>query len=372
MKPLRVAFNAMTLPPNLAGIGFYACKLLEALAAGGACERLALFTNPAAAANLPALPAPIEVATLPASSIAGKVLQSQFGVSRKLRGYDLLHSVGNVPCLPASLPQVVTIHDLCHRRVPDRFGFAKRAYLEWGMRATASGRFRILCVSENTRQDLIRFYPRADGLAATVHSACKFPVHPSGEGAGPAPDREGFLFVGTLEPGKNLGLALRALAKVRSRGKAASLQVIGAKGWKQSHIPRLVESLGLSGAVDFAGYLDEAGLLQAYRSAQALVFPSAYEGFGFPILEAQSQGCPVIAADNSCQREIGGEAAFYFRDGDADGLAARMESCLDGDPAFAASREKGFANCRRFNWARAAAETLEVYNKALEWKKADP
>lgn len=369
MKPMRIAFNALTLPSNLAGVGFYACKLLEALAGTGACERLTLFTNSGAAASLPSLPAPVDVVALPAASIAAKVFQSQFGVARRLRGYDLLHSVGNVACLPAGLPQVVTIHDLCHRMVPKRFGFVKRAYLECGMRASATGRYRILAVSENTRQDLIRCYPRAGAVASTVHSACKFPIataaDPAGREDGHDGGRGGFLFVGTLEPGKNLALALRALAALRRRGHAASLRVIGAKGWKQSHIPGLVESLGLSGAVDFAGYLDEAGLRQAYRSARALVFPSAYEGFGFPILEAQSQGCPVIAADNSCQREIGGEAAFYFRDGDAEGLAALMERCVKGDPAFPAAREKGFANCRRFSWERTAAETLEVYYAAL-------
>jgi alpha-1,3-rhamnosyl/mannosyltransferase len=178
-------------------------------------------------------------------------------------------------------------------------------------------------------------------------------------------EREGFLFVGTLEPGKNLDVALRALAALRGRGRPATLKVIGASGWKQSHIPALVEKLGLGNAVEFAGYLDEEGLRSAYLQARCLVFPSAYEGFGLPLLEAQSQGCSVIAADNSCQREIGGEGCLYFRDGDLDGLAELMERSLAADPQFASARAAGFRNCARFSWADTAAGTLAVYKSAL-------
>jgi glycosyltransferase involved in cell wall biosynthesis len=360
MKALRVAVNAMTLPANLAGIGFYTCKLLEALSASDAIGGMTLFTNPAAAASLPPLPRKVEVSAIPAGSIAAKVAASQFSLPRRLRGFDLLHSVGNIACLATSLPQVVTVHDLCHKIIPSRFTLVKRMYLDWGMRFTAMGRSRIICVSESTRRDLVRFHPGTETRAVVVHSACKYAVSEM-----EASPRQGFLFVGTLEPGKNLDFALRALALLRGRGRQAALKVIGAKGWKQSHIPALVEKLGLADIVEFAGYLDDEGLRAAYRSAQCLIFPSAYEGFGFPILEAQSQGCPVIAADNSCQREIGGEGCVYFRDGDLEGLAGLMEGCLQGGNGTMPAAARGFANCRRFSWEKSAAGTLEVYRQAM-------
>src|SRR5689334_8822674 len=115
MKQLKVAVNAMTLPPNMAGIGFYTCELLKAMAASESIGVFTLFTNAAAAKGLPPLPAKVEVEALPAHSIAAKVLASQFSLPRRLRGFDLLHSVGNVACLAASLPQVVTVHDMCHK-----------------------------------------------------------------------------------------------------------------------------------------------------------------------------------------------------------------------------------------------------------------
>jgi glycosyltransferase involved in cell wall biosynthesis len=171
--------------------------------------------------------------------------------------------------------------------------------------------------------------------------------------------------VGTLEPGKNLDVALRALALLRGRGQAATLKVVGAKGWKQSHIPALVRGLGLEGAVEFSGYLDDAGLKAAYKAAIGLIFPSAYEGFGFPILEAQSQGCPVLSADNSSLREIGGEASRYFQTGDPEGLAALMASCLAGGQEWESARDEGFRNCGRFSWERSAEGTWAAYRSAL-------
>lgn len=361
--PLRVALNALTLPPNLAGVGFYTLKLAEALAALDGIESLTLFTNAASAAAiaaLPALPAKVGVVGLPAGTVTRKVLASQFALPRRLHGFHLLHSVGNVACLRTRLPQVVTVHDLCHRVLPGRFTWTKRAYLEWGFRRTCARDVRILCVSENTLRDLVRHYPAAAGKSVAVHSACKFPVS---ENAGAR--REGFLFVGTLEPGKNLPLALKALAGLIRSGVTAKLRVVGAKGWKQSHLPALIAELGLGPHVEFLGYLSDDGLRALYRSSEALVFPSAYEGFGFPILEAQSQGCPVLSADNSCLREIGGDGALYFQDGDAEGLEALLGRCRRDPATLADLPARGYANCPRFSWETTAKRTLDVYRSAL-------
>ncbi len=360
MAPIRLAVNALTLPTHLAGIGYYTLNLLEALAGFPDIGSVTLFTNGEAAGNFPRLPEKCRVEALPARGIAAKIAAYHVGLSRRLRGFDILHSVGNVACLGTRMPQVCTVHDLCNKVIPGRFGTVKRRYLDWGIGRTVARRDTILCVSESTRKDLIRFYPQSAPLARTVHSACKFPVDETAGGP-----RRGLLFVGTLEPGKNLDFALRVLARLRGRGGEAVLKVVGAKGWKQSHIPGQVDSLGLGGAVEFAGYLDDEALRRAYRTAEALFFPSAYEGFGFPILEAQSQGCPVIAADNSSLREVGGDAGRYFRDGDLEGAEALLRKCLEGGEDFRSARELGFANCRRFSWENTARGTLEVYRRAL-------
>lgn len=360
MPALRIAVNALTLPSRLAGIGFYTHDLLRSLSAFPDISGVTLFTNAEAAVDFPSLPAKVEMVGIPVRGILAKVAWSQAALPRRLAGYDLLHSVGNVACLGARLPQVVTIHDLCNKVMPERFGLAKRLYLDWGISRTAARKNSILCVSESTRNDLLRYYPAAAGKAHAVHSACKFPIDEAG--AGP---RSGLLFVGTLEPGKNLAFALEVIAKMRSQGCPATLKVVGAKGWKQSHIPAVVERLGLKEAVEFAGYLDDAQLRAAYQGARALFFPSAYEGFGFPILEAQSQGCPVVSADNSCLREIGGDGSRYFRDGDHEGAASLLRPCLEEDSVSKAMRERGFGNCRRFSWERTARETLAVYHGAI-------
>jgi len=282
-----------------------------------------------------------------------------------LQKSDLVHSVGNVACLLTRKPQVVTVHDLCQKIVPQRFSRTKRIYLEFGLKRTAARNLEIICDSENTRRDLTRFYPEASPRAHVVHCACKFSPNKQ-----EVFSRKDFLFVGTLEPGKNLDSILRALCRLRDEyGLVARLKVVGAKGWKQSHIAPLIRELQLEETVDFLGYLTDADLRAQYKSALCLVFPSSYEGFGFPLLEAQSQGCPVISADNSCLREVGGEGCHYFQDGHMDQLVELMRYCLERNEAFSSICAAGFENCERFSWEKSAELTLEVYRLELEKRK---
>jgi O-antigen biosynthesis alpha-1,3-rhamnosyltransferase len=192
-----------------------------------------------------------------------------------------------------------------------------------------------------------------------IHSASKFPV--ANGAAGP---RKDFVFVGTLEPGKNLPLAIKALAILkREHGLEIKLRIIGAKGWKQSALPGIIRASGVGDQLEFLGYLSEEELRRHYQGAEGLIFPSIYEGFGLPILEAQSQGCPVIAADNSSLREVGGEGCWYFPTQSAEALAASMLRSQREPDAVTALRAAGFANCSRFDWIRTAAETLDVYRR---------
>jgi glycosyltransferase involved in cell wall biosynthesis len=359
---LKIAVNALTLPGNLAGIGFYTEQLLLNLLLLDTALEITLFTNRDAAKAMRHLGPRIRIEPIGFPSTIGKALAAQVLLPLRLSGFDLIHSVGNVALWTCPVPQVATIHDLCQRVVPERFGAAKRAYLNAGEAWSVRKCLRIISVSHCTSADLIRYYPRAAGKVVTIHSASKYPLerHPIGtheSGAG-----RSFLFVGTLEPGKNLSVALEALARLREKhGVIKTLRVVGARGWKQTHIPALMERLGLEKQVVFLGYLDDEALRKEYLSAEGLVFPSMYEGFGLPILEAQSQGCPVVSAENSSLREIGGTGCHYFPTGDVDALTLLLLRSHREPAEFAGIREEGFVNCARFDWTRTAGETLEVY-----------
>ena len=363
MKPNpRIAINALTLPRNLAGTGFYTRKLIEHLVALRPDLEITLFTNRAAAEGLTDLKG-LQVHAVPAESIIRKALWSQVFLPFRLSGFDLLHSVGNVGLLYCPIPQIVTIYDMCQRMVPDRFTPAKRAYLNAGQTWSAWTAAKVITTSEATRKDLLRYHPGYGSRAVTIHCASKYGIDRTD-----CPRKEGFLFVGTLEPGKRLESALEALARLKVRhGVVKRLAVVGAKGWRHTHLPDLIRKLGVEDQVDFLGYLSDEELRQRYRSAECLIFPSVYEGFGLPILEAQSQGCLVVSADNSSLQEVGGDAsAHYFPTHDLDALTAILLRSQRDPEGFRALREAGYANCLRFDWKTMAERTLEVYRGALQ------
>jgi glycosyltransferase involved in cell wall biosynthesis len=195
-----------------------------------------------------------------------------------------------------------------------------------------------------------------------VHLGNKFPVTDRVDPDG----RDGFLFVGTIEPGKNLPLVLEAFARFRAGSGGGLLRVAGAMGWKQSGLPALIDSLGIADAVEFLGYVPDADLPALYARSIALIQASTYEGFGLPVIEAMASGCPVISARNSGLIEAGGDAALFFQTNDREGLEERM-SALAGDRAL---RERcirlGCGHARKFTWEKTAREALEVYRKAMD------
>jgi glycosyltransferase involved in cell wall biosynthesis len=359
---VRIAVNATNVPDHGAGIGYYARKLYEALAESSEVERVVIFASAGAAPCFQGIHPKVEVRGYSLPGILAKSLFGQLILPMLARGFDVMHSVGNIPAFGWRGPQLVTVHDLCHKALPTRFGVAKNLYLAGGF-ALAERRpgIRMVCVSRNTRDDLLRWYPGCAGRATVVHSACKFPPVGAEE-----PRGDDLLCVGTLEPGKNLILAFRALALLKAEGITPRLNVVGAKGWGHSDLPRKLEELGVADQVRFLGRLDEEDLRRLYGVSRCLLFPSRYEGFGFPILEAQSQGCPAVVADNSCMREVGGAgSAVYFRDDDARALADAVRDLLGDGARQAELRARGFANVSRFSWKAAADGTLAAMRECV-------
>jgi alpha-1,3-rhamnosyl/mannosyltransferase len=248
---------------------------------------------------------------------------------------------------------VITIHDLTYKRFPELLQKETLANLEHHMKPEIAHADAVICVSESTRRDVLQFYeadPRrivAIRSGLTVHAETT-PVD--------LPPRY-VLFVSTIEPRKNLPVLLDAFQQLDYDG---ALVVVGKVGWKAEAIaPRLRER-----NVVHLDYLDPARLAYVYEHAELFVFPSIYEGFGFPLGEAMAHGVPAIAARSSSLPEIGGDAALYFAPHDARELARLMQRVLDD----AALREELVARGRRraaeLRWETAASRTLEVLRQA--------
>ena len=308
---------------------------------------------------------------LPTEQRAARILweQTVWPWQARRDGLALMHNMGFAMPRLSPCPVVVTIYDLSFIHYPDSFPPLQRRYLTSATADACRRARRIITISASGRQDVQRHYDvapeRIDVVMPGVGEA--FRPLPAAEIAAFRPARtlpERFLLhVGTLQPRKNIPVLLEALARLDRAD--LSLVLIGGKGWLYDAIFERVNALGLAERVRFAGYVDDDELPLWYNAAAALVFPSLYEGFGLPIVEALACATPVVAANTSSLPEAGGAAALYFDPRDPDALAARLAELLDDDVLQARLRREGPAQAAQFSWERAGRETAAVYDRAL-------
>ncbi|MCF7668903.1 MAG: glycosyltransferase family 4 protein [Verrucomicrobia bacterium] len=276
----------------------------------------------------------------------------------KRKKATLLHSTAYwFVAPPPGVRVVVTLHDLALLRYPERL---RRWHRIAGLRRLrkVGAADRVICISRFTADEAMRLLDIPASRLEVVYNGC--PFHPE-EGApaeSPPVERvpdEFFLFVGSLEPGKNLKLLRQAYLEAESKGKELPALVIVGARWRgvagEGEPPKNWHYLG--------GQPDEA-LVYLYRRALGLVFPSVYEGFGLPVVEAMALGCPVICSPVSSLPEVGEGAAYFVELRPAAYLDAMMR--LSRDTGFREELiEAGLRRCKHFSWRKAASETAEIY-----------
>ena len=287
---------------------------------------------------------------------------------------DVVHGLVNVLPLATRRPGVVTVHDLSFVRLPELFPPYKRAYLTALCRASVARAQQIIAVSHQTADDLVRLW----GV-----DEARVRVAPNGVDARFVPNRAAqveefrqaralparyWFYLGTLEPRKNLTVLLDAFARWRQAAPFAASQphlvLAGGKGWYYETIFAQVAALGLTEWVHFPGFVPEAELPQWYRAAELFVYPSRYEGFGLPVVEAMACGTPVICSDAPGVREVAGNAAIQVAPDDVEAWVAALTVAATQPARLAAMREAGLARAKQFTWETAAAVTIDAYERA--------
>jgi glycosyltransferase involved in cell wall biosynthesis len=307
----------------------------------------------------------------PTASPGGRVLWEQMAqpwVLQKI-GADLIHSPVFVGPILSPCPSVVTIHDLSFIRFPELFRPANRIYLSMMTRLSVRRARRIIAVSAHAAAETHRLLDVPRERVDVVYHGVKEEFHPC-----PADEVADFrqrqrlpervvLFVGTLEPRKNLTRLVEAFARVRD-GKT-KLVLAGGKGWLYDDLFARVEALELGDEVIFPGYVKNEDLPLWYNAATLVAYPSLYEGFGLPVLEAQACGTPVLTSNVSSLPEAAGDAALLVDPYDVGSLAEGLQRLLSESNLRRELSERGLAHAEQFSWHQAAGETARVYRRAL-------
>jgi alpha-1,3-rhamnosyl/mannosyltransferase len=227
----------------------------------------------------------------------------------------------------------------------------------------------LIAISSSTCADLLARFPRAASKTRVIPLAADRRFSPSGPAIEPVLERLGVerpyvLVTGTLEPRKNLPRLIGAFSGMSEKARAGRrLVIVGAEGWA---LRETEAAIGGSSAVQALGYVSDGDLAALYRGADLFCFPSLYEGFGLPVLEAMATGTPVIASSAPSMTEIAGDAALYFDPRDIGGIRATLEQVLSDSGVLSRLSERGLAQASQFSWRRTAEETLAALEDCLK------
>jgi glycosyltransferase involved in cell wall biosynthesis len=296
---------------------------------------------------------------------------------------DIFHSTDFVlPPVRSQARTILTVHDLSFMRLPQCAEAGLRAYLNKVVPRSVERADLVLADSQSTKNDLIELLGVSPDKIKVVYAGVESRFRPmQGEMALQRVrkryglDLPFILSLGTLEPRKNLTGLIEAYALMRASSRAGfytcqgagdrelKLVIAGGKGWLYDEIFARVEELGLSGQVIFPGFIADEDLPALYNLAELFVFPSLYEGFGLPPLEAMACGTPVVTSDRPSLPEVVGEAGLMVEATDSQALAEAMERVLTDEDLRREMREKGLKQAAKFTWEEAAGKLLDVYKR---------
>ncbi|MBN1428270.1 MAG: glycosyltransferase family 4 protein [Anaerolineae bacterium] len=284
---------------------------------------------------------------------------------------DLVHGMAFAIPLLWRKPCVVTIFDLSFLRYPERLSAGRRLYLSTITRLSARQARRVIAISESGRAEIGALLNISDKKIDVAMPGVMpdFKRLPAKQVAAfrqghRLPDRFA-LYVGTIEPRKNLDTLLRAYRQLPVR-QDVKLVLAGGKGWQSEQLEALIEELDLAQDVIMAGYIDNCDLPLWYNAAEVFVYPSVYEGFGIPVLEAMACGLPVVVSDSSSLPEITGLHGLLVPPTEVEAWSDALARIVTEPDLRAELSTKGQERAQHFTWQNTAQKTVEAYHKALD------
>ena len=374
---MRLGFDVTPLLVPRSGVGTYALNLYRQLVAPAPVAWQAPALEVIPLAHRP-WTGPAEVEHLAGHGRPSRALNKTLWMQAVLpwqlmrMGVHVCHLTNNVAPLWTPCPVVLTIHDMTLWLYPQHHYakrlLAMRPFIPLAARRAAA----IIAVSHSAKRDIVRILGVPAHKVHVVHEAaadCFRPL-PAGPALDTVRSRYGLadhflLYVGTIEPRKNLVRLLEAYAQLRRRNVVSHhLVLVGQRGWKDGDVFAAIERLGLTRAVRFLQQIPTDHLVALYNLADALVFPSWYEGFGLPVVEAMACGTPVVASSGGSLAEVAGNAAEFIDPTASESIAEGIRHVLCDRGRREELRQRGLDRSRRFTWTAAAAATYRVYRRA--------
>lgn len=369
---MHIAINCRSFSKKqFTGIGRYASSLVASLAKIDRANRYSLYTTRGCGEVKRRIP------LVETGNFFVRFDIFRRGVDKIFPAVDIYHAPSPEVIEVSRAKVIVTVHDLIYKaypqsHTPETVDLTERQFQSFIRRAS-----KIICSSQNTQEDLHKYFTIDREKTCYIHQGTdKNIFYPVGERqmriAQEAVRFKGIenpfiLFVGTIEPRKNLKGLLEAFAQLRGKkifqGK---LVVIGMAGWSTGDIPETIDRLGIKGEVIFLGFVTNDDLRAFYNLAEVFVFPSFYEGFGYPVVEAFSCGAAVVTSNSSSCRELAAEAALTIDPSNSQGMAEAIGEVIQDDGLKQRLRQKALKRAEEFDNLKMARETLKIYEEVCK------
>ena len=303
----------------------------------------------------------------------GKIVPVKY--DNVFKGGDIYHFLNyTAPPVSGNKKIIINIYDMIYKKYPQTMKRLSRFLLENYLKDSVHRADKIITISQSSKKDILDYFDLEASKIAVIPPGIDYELFsrkPTEKELLKVrrkyslPDKF-FLSLGTIVPHKNLKTVFKAYSILRKEIRNDyKLVVAGGVGWKTKGILQTPSELGIENDVYYTGYFDEEDKPILYKLAKAFVFPSFYEGFGMPVLEALASGIPTITADNSSLPEAGGDAALYVEADDAAAIAQNLINIVDNDTFCKENVEKGKAHAQIFSWDDSAKSTLEIYKELL-------
>lgn len=366
---MKIGIEARWITYNKTGFGNYALNLLKELGNIDDKNEFLVYLNSDFSNN--------EIFSKP--NFKKRVIKTPPGIYKhisipldiitKKRKFDFFHFLYNAPSLLLPCPFILTIHDVSYKYIPNMLSKRNLLSINTQLLLNAKKASKIITVSESSKKDIINFYKIPEEKIKVIYEGVDDSFRPMNGDQ----ERRGIvekyglpskflLYVGTYLPHKNLETLLYAYHELRRNQKISQVLVLaGKKGRNYDVISHLISKLCLDKDVKTIGFVRDEDLPYIYNLSDLFIFPSIYEGFGLPLLEAMACGVPVISSDTSCLPEIGGNAALYFSPKEIEELARKIFSVITNKNLRNDLIARGFRRAKLFSWKTMAEKTLHLY-----------